>query len=81
MEPLEILGLVIMAVGFAMVLAARAIVKKFDLAKNQKCEHASEMSEEEVKDYKINKAMLRIKMMGLVVTIPGIIMLLISYKK
>ena len=80
MEPLEILGLVIMAVGFAMVLAARAIVKKFDLAKNQKCEHASEMSEEEVKDYKINKAMLRIKMMGLVVTIPGIIMLLISYK-
>ena len=48
MKPLEILSLVIMAAGFAMVFASRAIVKKYDLAKKQKCEHADEMSVEEV---------------------------------
>ena len=81
MKTLEILALVIMAVGFGIVFASKAIVKRFDLAKEQKCEHAAQMSEEEVEDYKFNKAMLRIKMMGLIVSIPGIIMLLISYKK
>lgn len=81
MKSLDILAIVIMAVGFAMVLASKTIVKKFDLVKKQKCEHASEMSEEEVEDYKFNKALLTCKMIGLAVTIPGIIMLLISSKK
>jgi competence protein ComGC len=80
MTPLEILSLVLMAVGFAMVLSAKTIVKKYDLAKKQTCEHADQMSEEEVEDYKLNKAMLNFKLLGLAVTIPGLILFIIFFK-
>jgi len=80
MTPLEILSLVIMAVGFAMVYGAKAIVKKYDLAKKQTCEHAAEMSEEEVEEYKYNKAVVSFKMMGLVVTIPGLILFVLFFR-
>ncbi len=77
MRPLGILGLVIMAVGFALVLTASTLVKKFDLAKKQKCEHEQEMSQEEVENYKLTKATFNIKLLGLGVTVPGIILLLV----
>lgn len=80
MKPLEILSLVIIAAGFAMVFASRAIVKKFDLAKKQKCEHAGEMSEEEVEEFKYNKAVVNFKMMGLVVSLPGLILFILFFK-
>jgi len=80
MTPLEILSLVLMAVGFATVLAAKTVVKKYDLAKKQTCEHADQMSEQEVEEYKFNKAMLNIKMMGLAVTVPGLILFVIFFK-
>lgn len=81
MKPLEILALVIIAAGFVMVLAAKVIVKKFDLAKKQTCQYSDEMSEEEVEDYKLNRAMLSVKMMGLAVTVPGIILLILYFNR
>lgn len=80
MKPVGILALVIIAIGFAIVLSARAIVRKNDLVNKQKCEHAAEMSEDEVEEYKFNKAMLSVKMIGLAITIPGIILLLLFFK-
>lgn len=80
MKPLEILSLVIMAAGFAMVFASRAIVKKYDLAKKQKCQHADEMSVEEVEEYQYNKAVVSFKMMGLVVSIPGLILFILLFR-
>lgn len=81
MKPLEILALVIIAAGFVMVLAAKVIVKKFDLAKKQTCQYSDEMSEEEMEDYKLNRAMLSVKMMGLAVTVPGIILLILYFNR
>ena len=62
-----------------MVYASKAIVRKYDLAKKQTCEHADEMSEEEVEQYKFNKAMINFKMMGLAVTIPGLILFVLFF--
>ena len=78
MKPLEILALVIMAIGFAMVYASKAIVKKYDLAKKQNCDHADQMSEEEVEEYKYNKAVVNFKMIGLAVTIPGLVLFILT---
>lgn len=78
MKPLEILALVIMAIGFAMVFASKTIVKKYDLAKKQNCDHADQMSEEEVEEYKYNKAVVNFKMIGLVVTIPGLVLFILT---
>jgi len=80
MEPIEILSIVLMAAGFAMVLAAKAVVKKYDLAKKQTCQYSDQMSEGEVEEYKFNKAMLNFKMLGLAVTIPGLVLFVIFFK-
>lgn len=74
MRPLGIIALVIMAIGFAIVFSSRTIVNKFDLAKKQTIEHEEEMSGEELEEYKINKAIFNIKIIGLVVSIPGLIL-------
>lgn len=75
MRPISILALIIMGIGFATVFLSRIIVNKFDLAKNQKCEYAEEMSQEEIEEYKINKAIFNIKITGLIISIPGIVLL------
>lgn len=80
MTPLGILSIVIMAVGFAMVYASRFIVKKYGLDKKQKCEHEREMTAEEVEQYKINKAVLNFKMLGMLVSIPGVVLFIINFK-
>jgi hypothetical protein len=80
MKPIDIVALVIMAIGFAVVISSRAIVKKFNLVENQVCKYADQMSEEELENYKLNKAMYHIKIMGLVITIPGLFLLLVSSK-
>ncbi|AEY67009.1 hypothetical protein [Clostridium sp. BNL1100] len=77
MKPIEILSLVLMAIGFISVYMAKPIVKKFDLAKKQTCEHEAEMTELEVEEYKFNKAVFNIKMLGFLVATPGIALLII----
>ena len=77
MKPIEILSLVLMAIGFITVYAAKAIVKKFDLAKKQTCEHEAEMTEQEVEEYKFNKAVFNINILGFLVATPGIALLII----
>lgn len=78
MKPLEIVSYIIIAIGFVVVYGAKAIVRKFDLAQKQKCENVGEMTEEEVEQYKFNKATLNIKMLGLIISIPGLILFIVS---
>lgn len=81
MELMEILSLVILAVGFGTVYAAKTIVKRFRLQEKQKCENASEMTEEEVETYKYNKAIFNVKITGLVVSIPGLVLFILSFRQ
>ena len=80
MKPIEIVALVIMAIGFVVVIASKAIVKKFNLAEKQECKYADQLSEEDLENYKSNKAMFNVKITGLVITIPGLVLLLVSSK-
>ncbi len=74
----EILSLVIMAIGFAVVYSAKVIVKKLRLAEKQKCASEDQMTEEEVQNYKDNKATFNVKLMGLAISVPGLILFIIS---
>ncbi|PYG87325.1 hypothetical protein LY28_02233 [Ruminiclostridium sufflavum DSM 19573] len=78
MKTIDIIALAIIAVGFAAVLLSRAVVKKFDLVQRQHCKYAEELSEEELNEYKLNKAMFNIKITGIIITVPGLILLLVS---
>ncbi len=77
MKPIEILSLVLMAIGFITVYMAKTIVRKYDLAKKQTCEHETEMTAEEVEEYKFTKAVFNIKILGFLVATPGIALLII----
>lgn len=78
MKPLEIVSYIIIAIGFVVVYGAKTIVKKYDLAQKQKCENVGEMTEEEFEQYKLNKATVNVKMLGLVISIPGLILFIVS---
>ncbi len=80
MKPIDIVALAILAVGFAVVLSSKAIVNKFNLVEKQECKYASELSEEELNNYKLNKASFNMKIAGLLITIPGFVLFLISNK-
>ena len=73
---LKILGLVIFFAGAAMAFGAGVIVDKFHLNEKVKIDFENEMDEEEILKYKRNKAIVNFKMLGMIVSIPGIIMIL-----
>lgn len=80
MKTIDIVALIILAIGFAVVLLSKAIVNKFNLVEKQECKYASELSEEELQNYKLNKASFNMKITGLIITIPGFVLFLLSNK-
>lgn len=80
MAVLRILAFVFIILGFGMAISARALVQRFKLDQNTKCDFENEMDEEELKQYKLNKAIVNFKMLGMLVALPGIILLVIVFR-
>lgn len=76
----KILAFVLLGAGAITVYAADWIVKKYELDKKAKCTIESELSEEEMAQYKFSRALLNCKMLGFLVMLPGIVLLLIFFK-
>ncbi|HOM01560.1 MAG TPA: hypothetical protein PLH43_01860 [Acetivibrio sp.] len=77
---LKVLMLLSLVAGFATVFAAKAIVEKFKLNEKAKCDFEDEITEEEAEKYKFDKAVLSVKMTGMLIAFPGLILLLIIYR-
>lgn len=77
---LKILAFVFLVSGVAMVFGARWAVDKFNLDKNMTVTFENEMNEEEILQYKTNKAVMNFKMYGLLVALPGLILVVIAFK-
>jgi len=77
---LKVLAFVLLAAGALTVFGARWAVRKYNLDKNLKVEFASEMSDEEIEQYRYNKAVLNLKMLGMIILLPGMILLLVLFK-
>lgn len=77
---LRVLSLVLIAAGFAMVFAARWAVGKFGLDSSVKCEFDHEMGEDELKQYKYNKAVVNFKMYGMLAAVPGLVLFFIAFR-
>lgn len=80
MLALKILTFVFLIPGVIIVFSARWIVKKYELDKNVKCDYESEMSEDEILLYKNNKAVINVKMLGMLIALPGFIMAIIAFR-
>lgn len=77
---LKILPFIFIVPGFFTVFLARMIVAKYNLDKNQKASFENEMNEEELAGYKVNKAIVNIKMLGMLIALPGLALLIITYR-
>lgn len=77
---LKALGFFFIVAGALTVFGARWIVNKYSLDKNAKCDFENEMGEEEIKQYKLNKALVNIKLIGMAMTLPGIVIILIIFR-
>jgi hypothetical protein len=67
--------------GFAIVYLAKLIVKKYKLNERSVCNFENELTDEEILEYKLNKAILKVKIFGLIVALPGLILFLIIFYK
>lgn len=77
---LKVLMLLFLISGFGTVFAAKAIVQKFKLDERTTCDFEDEITEEELVKYKFDKAVLNVKMAGVLIAFPGLILLLIIYR-
>ncbi|MFZ5985835.1 MAG: hypothetical protein ACOYWZ_01755 [Bacillota bacterium] len=75
-----VLPLLFLVPGFAAVFMAQAIVDRFKLNEKVQCDFEHELSEEEILQYKNNKALLNVKMAGMLTALPGIILIIIIFR-
>ncbi|NLM59490.1 MAG: hypothetical protein GX194_10335 [Clostridium sp.] len=77
---LKILMFLFIATGFGTVLAAKAIVKRFKFNEKTECNFEHEMTDEELEKYKFERAVLNVKMLGMLIALPGLILVLFIYR-
>ncbi len=77
---LKIIAYTFLILGFLIVFLANWIVTKYNLVNTIICEFEDEMTEDEILQYKNNKAIVNLKMYGMLIALPGLIMTIIGYK-
>jgi hypothetical protein len=77
---LKVFAFLFLIAGFGTVFAAKSLVARYGLDQKVKCDFESEMTEDELKQYKFNRASVNLKMMGLLISIPGLVLVLIAFK-
>ncbi|MHB1453272.1 MAG: hypothetical protein ACYCYM_04870 [Saccharofermentanales bacterium] len=79
---LQVLGILILAVGIFVVYAAPKIVEKrrLDEKKVVDSERTADLDEEGLKKFRREAAILDLKIKGVLIALPGALMILILYK-
>lgn len=77
---LKYFGLFIFVLGAIVSFGAKKIVDKFHLDEKQEASFENELTEEELATYKKQRAVLNVKMLGMFITIPGIVLVLLFFK-
>ena len=80
MLALKIMAGVFLLAGFGTVLEAKNLVKRFGLDQKTDVKFEHEMDDEEIAQYKLTKATVNVKMYGMLIVLPGIILTLIAFR-
>ena len=78
---LEVLGFILMICGVVITYASRFIVEKYNLIETVNVQFKNELTEEEEADYRRNSAMLKVKIIGALVCLPGVLILFLIFRK
>lgn len=77
---LKALALLFIIVGAVVTFGAKKIVEMYKLDENVKISYENELSEEELIKYKNQQAVVKIKLIGMLICLPGIILVLLLFK-
>ena len=80
MLALKIIAGLILIAGFFIALAARSLVTRFELDKRMNIENESEFDEKDATEYRHVKAVAFVKMSGMLIALPGLILTLFAFK-
>ncbi len=75
----KVAGIMFFAFGTAVVFSARWIVSRFNLDKRMTCDYENELNENEIKTYKYSRAVINVKMAGMLFALPGLVLILVSF--
>lgn len=77
---LKIIAFVLIIIGAIINYAAKAIANKMNLAHKVTVDEAMQLSEEELKDYKTAKAKVKVKLVGLLILLPGVLLVFYLFR-
>jgi hypothetical protein len=80
MDILKIIAFVLIAAGAFINYGAKLIVNRLKLADKMNASEAGEFSDEELEKYKMTKAIARVKVVGVLVMLPGVILIYIAFR-
>lgn len=80
MGALKIISGILLLTGFGTVLGAKSLVKRFDLEAKTNINFENEMNESEAAEYKKIKAAVNVKIVGMLIALPGVLILLIAFR-
>lgn len=76
----KILACLLIGFGAVMNYGAKIIVKKTRLDRKMTAEENEEFTEEELDEYRFNKATVRVKVVGLLLMLPGVFLVYYTFK-
>jgi hypothetical protein len=79
---IKVIGVILAAAGSAIVYSAGYIVKRLRLHEKYGSESETEMEldSENLRNYRITKASVNVKILGMLIALPGLILILIKFK-
>jgi hypothetical protein len=80
MLAMKIAAAVILVIGFGTVICAKNIVNGMKLKERVKANFENDMDDEELDRYKFYKALVNVKLVGMIIALPGFILALIAFK-
>jgi hypothetical protein len=75
---LEILGFVLMVPGLITIYRAKMIADKYRIYEKVECNFEEELNEKELTEFKNNRAILIVKIIGMMMLLPGLIWIIIA---
>jgi len=76
----KIISFVLIIIGAVINYGAGWIVRKLDLAEKTDAKEAEELTGEELEQYKLTKAIARVKFIGFLIMLPGVLLVFNSYR-
>lgn len=80
MTALKIIAFAFLIIGALINYGAKLIVRRMDLVEKIDANEANELTGEEFERYKLTKAIVRVKIIGFLIMLPGVFLLVYIFR-